>query len=529
MKKLFLLLLLVSSTYLQAQHRVILVIADDLGTDYFGFYPDHQDTVDVPNIRALLSKGILFTNAMANPVCSATRSGILTGQYSFRTGVGNIVGGTGGSGQLSTTEMSIPKLLQAYDTNIAKADIGKWHLNNPMPVNNLMAPLALGFDHYEGPFIGQLTSYFNWTKYTDGVASTITTYATTENVNNAETWIQTLNNRPYFLWLAFNAPHSPYHLPPANLHSYTNLSGTQQDINQNPKSYFKASLQALDTELGRLLDSLRATNQLDSTDIIFIGDNGNTRQTAQITNLDRAKGTIYQYGVHVPFIISGPSVVNPGRISNALINTTDIFATVPELFGDMTWPAQIPANKPVDSKSILPIILNQTDSIRPWSFCENFKVTPDSSDGKAMRNMDYKLIRFDYGAEEFYHLATDPNESINLLTTSNMTSEDINNYYYLCNEMTNLVGSGSYCTNTVGTSAPTLSPLSLNVSPNPFSHHIQVEDAYQNNYFILYNTLGQVVYTGNQLNQTDFSYLPQGLYILQALETNTPTLKLIKE
>lgn len=104
--------------------------------------------------------------------------------------------------------------------------------------------------------------------------------------------------------MAFNAPHAPYHLPPAGLHTYTQLSGTQQD-DRIPKNYFKAMFQALDHEIGRLLDSLKVYNIYDSTDIIFIGDNGNTNQTAQIADLDKAKGTVYQYGVHTPFIISG--------------------------------------------------------------------------------------------------------------------------------------------------------------------------------------------------------------------------------
>ena len=104
---------------------------------------------------------------------------------------------------------------------IAKADIGKWHLKQPAPAYNLMSPQALGYDWFEGPFIGQLPSYTNWTKYTNGAASTITTYATTENVNNAVAWVKTVNaNKPFFLWLAFNAPHEPLHLPPPGLHTY---------------------------------------------------------------------------------------------------------------------------------------------------------------------------------------------------------------------------------------------------------------------------------------------------------------------
>ncbi|MBI3236024.1 MAG: sulfatase-like hydrolase/transferase, partial [Bacteroidetes bacterium] len=250
-----------------------------------------------------------------------------------------------------------------------------WHLHNPTPAKQLTYPNVLGYDRYEGPFIGQLTSYTNWTKYINGTPVSVTNYATTENVENALAWLKSNNaSQPFFLWLAFNAPHAPYHLPPAGLHTYTQLSGTTQDINKNPKNYFKAMFQALDHEIGRLFDSLKVYNKWDSTDIIFIGDNGNTKQTAQITDLDKAKGTVYQYGVHVPFIIAGPSVVNPGRATDALVNTTDIFATVMDLYGYSTWPTKIASNKPVDSKSILPVLKDQTNEIRPWSFCEIFKL-----------------------------------------------------------------------------------------------------------------------------------------------------------
>jgi arylsulfatase A-like enzyme len=186
---------------ISAQRNVVLIIADDLGTDYFSFYEDHIDTVDVPNIRSLLKKGVRFKNAMSNPVCSATRSGILTGRYSFRTGVGGIVGGTGGSNQLDTAEVTIPRLLKKYNSNIAKADIGKWHLHQPAPASHLTYPNVMGYDRFEGPFIGQLPSYTNWTKYTNGISSTVTAYATTENVNNATAWVRSQSSKPFFYGL----------------------------------------------------------------------------------------------------------------------------------------------------------------------------------------------------------------------------------------------------------------------------------------------------------------------------------------
>lgn len=523
MKKIVSAFFLLLTLPLFSQRGVVLIIADDLGTDYFGFYPDYVDTVDVPNIRALAKKGIRFVNATSNPVCSSTRSGILTGRYSFRTGVGGIVGGIGGSNQLDTSELSIPKILNFYNPKINKANIGKWHLHQPNPASNLLNPLKMGYNHYEGPFIGQLPSFTNWTKYNDGVFSNVKNYATSENVNNAVSWLRTQTKQPFFLWLAFNAPHEPLHLPPAGLHTYTQLSGSTQNINSNPKAYFKAMIQAMDFEIGRLCDSLKALNRFDSTDFIFIGDNGNTARTAQITDLSKAKGTVYQYGIHVPFIVSGPSVVNPGRISSALLNTTDIFATVIEMFGYSQWKQNIPSNKPVDSKSILPIIKNQSNSIRSWSFSEIFKLTTDSSDGKSMQTLNYKLIRFDYGKEEFYCLKSDPQESLNLLT-QNLDTSQYNAYVYLCNQMTSLLGKGATCSNS--SIANEINSSNLISITNPFISKIQILGLLENMSSELYSNTGQLIYQGKSIEQADFSYLNQGIYFLKT--SNNRIFKLIK-
>ncbi len=509
-----------------AQRNVLLVIADDIGTDYFGCYEDHADTVDLPNVRKLLAKGVRFQNVWSNPVCSATRAGILTGRYSFRTGVGGIVNGIGGSGTIDSAEITIPKLLKTYNTNIAKAQVGKWHLTTEA-ANRVLYPNKMGFDRYEGSFGGTLTSYTNWSKITDGVSSTVTNYATSEAVNNAVTWLKTQSSKPFFLWLAFNAPHDPFHLPPANLHSYT-LSGTTMDINNNPKKYFKAMMQALDTEMGRLFDSLKAMNKFDSTDIIFMGDNGNSTRTAQIADTSRAKGSVYQYGVHVPFIIAGPSVVNPNRVSGALINTADVFATVLELFGYTTWQTQIPTAKPVDSKSILPIIKNQATQVRPWAFTEIFKLNTDSSDGKTMRNTDYKLIKFDYGAQRFYNLTLDPNENNNLLTGS-LSYNDVTNYYALCNAMTTLVGSGSFCNNAITTGVENFNPLNKDIKlyPNPSKNKLYLsfsDPTFQVSEIKIIDAVGKTISDikdMNLQNGIDIQAYHSGFYYLQIIDKKT--------
>ena len=382
----------------QAQQNTILIIADDVSPDYFGFCSPYTDTANAPNIATLLNKGVLFTKAWATPVCSPTRAGMFTGRYSFRTGVGTVIS-NGTSAQLDTAEMSIARLLNSYaPIKYNTANAGKWHMH-AMMMQKYLYPNLMGYDFYSGNFNGALTDYFYYPRITNGVLDTVTTYATTQTVNDAIGWLDTMNaSKPFFLWLAFNAPHSPYHLPPANLITNTGLSGTPQDILAQPKEYFKAAIEAMDTEIGRLFSYLNTHNLADSTNIIFIGDNGNATMVAQVTP-NHAKQTLYDYGVHVPFIISGPAVVNPNRVSDALVSTPDLFATIAELCGFTNWINFIPANKlPVDTKSILPIIKNQSTAIRDWNFTEQFANPTVPNDGKTIRNLSYQFIRFDNGA-----------------------------------------------------------------------------------------------------------------------------------
>jgi arylsulfatase A-like enzyme len=421
-----------------AKRNVILIIADDLGTDYCGFYENHKDTVAMPNIRSLLSRGVRFTNGWSNPLSSPTRAGILTGRYCFRTGVGNAVGT--GSAVLDTAEMTIPKMLHQLSSNgITTANIGKWHLQQQAPKSNYKFPNKMGFNHFAGGFGGELSDYYNWTKVTNGLSSTCTNYATTEAANDAIAWITAQGSNPYFLWLAFNAPHSPYHLPPAGLYSDTSLSGTVADVAANPKSYFKADVEAMDHEIGRVFDLLKTNNQWENTDIIFIGDNGDDPLVAQST---RAKGSLYQGGVNVPIIVAGPSVVNQGRTSDALMNTPDLFATILELFDYTNWQAEIASNKPVDSKSLIPIISNQSTSVHSWVMTEVFKIPTIASDGKSIRNTDYKLIKFDNGKSELYNLKNDPNEAIDLLK-STLSTVDQKEYDVLSTELTSLLNTNT--------------------------------------------------------------------------------------
>jgi arylsulfatase A-like enzyme len=438
---LFALLLLCCAATAHAQQNVVLFIADDLGTDYCGFSEDAVDTANMPNIRALADHGIRFVNAWAAPTCSPTRAGILTGRHSFRTGVGTALSGTDYP-ELDTTEYAIPKLLRTpAPIGYLSACVGKWHVNNRTP-QRLNYPAIFGYDLYAGNFLGELPDYFNWNKVTNGVSTTSTNYATTETIDDAIGWLGKLPaNQPFFLWVAFNAPHTPLHAPPVGLHTVPGLTGAQGHIAQNPKLYFKAMIEAMDTEAGRLLAWLRDHGRLDSTNVIFIGDNGNIKRVSQIADTSHGKGTLYEYGIHVPFVVSGPAVASPGRASTALVSTVDLFATILDLCGHTAWREAIPPGVPVDSRSIVPILGNREAAVRAWTFSEQFKPASDGDDGKTIRNAEFKLIRFDAGGEAFYNLATDRNEAANLLALGRpLTTVEQSNYESLCNAMNTLLG-----------------------------------------------------------------------------------------
>lgn len=511
MKNTFILLLLaISMTVATAQRNVILIIADDLGSDWCGFQENHLDTVNMPNVRKLLSRGVRFSNAWANPFCSPTRAGMLTGRYSFRHGVGTVIGGAGDA-VLDTSEITIPRLLKsnAAPTKYNTANIGKWHLQN-LSAQTIAFPNKMGYDYFSGFFPGKVQSYTNWTKTTNGVSAISTNYTTTDFTNDAITWLGQQNNtKPFFLWLAYNAPHDPYHLPPDSLHSYRNLSGTSTDIAANPKAYFKAMTEAMDNQIGKVYNWLQANNKLDSTDIIFIGDNGDATPVAQIP---RAKGSIYQPGITVPFIISGPSVKNQGRVSTALVNTQDLFATILELAGFTNWRSQIPANKPVDSKSLVPILKNTATTARPWAFTEVFSVIPQAKEGKTMRNTDYKLMNFDDGTQEFYNLTNDANERTNLLLKT-LTATERTNYTYLCSEMATLLGK-TVCNAAVPTHDISAAEKPI-IAPNPAHHLIAVtfNDALSFNYTI-HSMDGKLIKQGVSTKNINVSDLNNGLYLL---------------
>jgi arylsulfatase A-like enzyme len=394
---------------LAARNNILLVIADDYGTDSNSLYNTNSKASlpPTPNINSLYTNGVLFRNAYAYPSCSASRACMLTGRYGFRTGFGLAIGPSNPL-KLLANEPTIPKLLSANpELGYRHALIGKWHLGNAATDPNVLG----GWEHFSGSLYPAVENYFQWSKVVNGATTITTNYATTDSVNNAISWIAQQGTNSWFLWLAFNAPHDPFHKPPAGLHSYADLSTNQAAIKANPRPYYEAMTEAMDTEFGRLLGQIDRSN----TTIIFIGDNGTPGEVVQPPfNADRAKFTLYEGGVRVPLIIAGPVVQNPQRENTSLVHAVDLFATILELAG-ADLKTVLPQRMPSDSRSLMPLLTNGVGFARDWAYVEQFPafIVPDQ-DGRAIRDDLFKLIRLQNGFRGFYDLIADPYERTNL-------------------------------------------------------------------------------------------------------------------
>jgi arylsulfatase B len=380
---------------------------------------DVRSYAPMPAVSGLCLSGVLFRRVWSSPTCSPTRAGLLTGRYGFRYGIGSPVDG---AVHLPLDEVTLPEVLAATDRSIAMANIGKWHLGVLDEIGGLEAPAVHGWPHYAGLIGGTLEAYDRWSRTEGGVTEIVTDYATSRSVDDAILWLgEQDSEQPWLLWLAFSAPHTPFHVPPAGLHSYVELSTDEDAILDDPSQHYQASLEALDTELTRLLRWIEHHGH-GPVDVIVMGDNGTPRQVIdEAHGPTRAKGSIYEGGVNVPFCVSGPSVVDGGRESDALVQTLDVFATIADLFG-----ADLEVAAPgvtLDAISFAGILDDSVTQTRSWAYTESFSGDPLANirDATAIRDYRHKLIRVDVDGdgvrelEELYDLTADPFEDSNLL------------------------------------------------------------------------------------------------------------------
>lgn len=389
--------------------RVILVIADDLGPDALTVFADRDrdgraddglTRPSTPAIDRLCRDGQRFLRAWSNPTCTPTRGGITTGRHGFRTGMLSVA--MGAMYSIKSTEVTLPQRLTTGAPDAAVALVGKWHLGTTQALGGVSAPNKMGWPHYVGSPSGDLGDYYNWTKVTNGNSATVTNYATTETANDAIEWLSKRKaGEPFFLWLAFNAPHVPFHSPPANLH-HQNLNGL--DPAKTPQPFFDAAVEALDAELARVLAAAGP-----DVDVLFIGDNGTDGRVARAPiTAKKAKDTLWEGGVHVPMCAYGPSVKS-GDVS-ALVHTVDLHSTILEMMGA--------AAAGEDSVSLLPYLSDPARTpLRSSVYTEGeaAQTVGTATSGVTVRDDRYKLIREDSGTEWLFDLTNDPTEETNLI------------------------------------------------------------------------------------------------------------------
>ena len=422
--------------------NILVLIADDAGVEQFASFGIGSVPAPTPHLDALAAHGMQFSNVWAQPMCSPTRATLLAGRYAFRTGVGYATAGVGVGGDypqrpeplagalpelqeslgrvreisarirppdtpalsygLPRDEIGLPQVLRE-SAGYVTAAIGKWHLADTRN-GWLEHPGNVGFEHYSVTMRNQPESYFSWWENVNSAIERRTGYTPRRKVDDAIAWLAQQDDRPWFLWLAFSLPHYPHHLPAVN---GIDTPGNAAD---DQRATLDVMLARLDEEIGRLLASI-GEDALDETIVVFVGDNGTTGESIDPPfHPDRGKFTLYEGGLRVPLVFAGPGVPS-GVSSDALVNTTDVYATIVELAG-----ASLPDDRPLDSVSLMPYFSNPgRESIRTYQFAEFFHSEYGASAGEyAIGDGDHKLIGRRAG-RELYDLGADLSESNNLL------------------------------------------------------------------------------------------------------------------
>ena len=410
-----LIVLLLSSPALAENFLVI--VADDLGVDgvavysrddLYGHPGEGANPGPTPHIDQLAAEGVLFRYAYANSQCAPTRAATLTGRHGFRTGIG-----TPGGAFLDPAETTLPEILAPSH---ATAAIGKWHLGGI----DIDHPIASGFGYYAGR-LANLSDYYSWSKTTNSPTTAgstqdgFPTYVTTDNADEAIAKISEFGGGPRG---SSGWPSMPPILPSTFLPTHSPPSPSTATPTARPSSRPPSR-----PWIRRSGAYSRACPGLSSTRrrFIFLGDNGTPGNvTGPSVDSSRAKETLYEGGIRVPFIVKSPRVSSSDRGAEnlALINSTDVFATVAELAGV--------AASAEDSVSIIPHLENPAlGTQRRCVYAENFSPNgagPYSDERRAARNDTYKLIWRNGSYEEFFDLAVDPWELNNLLPVSGLES-----------------------------------------------------------------------------------------------------------
>jgi len=393
--------------------NVIVILLDDLGYADVGF--NGCADIPTPNIDRIANEGVRFTEGYVTyAVCGPSRAGLITGRYQDRFGFGRnplLAPNDPGQGLPLSEETMAAVLAKAGYRSMAA---GKWHLG----AHRSQWPLNRGFDEFFG-FLSGGHHYFpeewtvadlseirgQWDGYrtrlmrNDGRVDEqeyLTDALSREAVNFTERMAG--GEAPFFLYLAYNAPHTPMQAPEKYLDRFTHIS------NQKRRTY-AAMVSAVDDGVGMLLDKLDALGIADETLVFFLSDNGGPEQVNGSDNgpLREGKGSLYEGGIHVPFAARWPGVLPEGVDYVYPVVSLDIMATAVALAGADT-------RNPLDGVNLVPYLTGEVKGIpHDQLFWRKF-----DQNWHAVRSADMKMLHRQGTAREFYDLGKDPGEKENL-------------------------------------------------------------------------------------------------------------------
>ena len=391
--------------------NIVHIVADDLGWKDVGF--DGCADIKTPNLDALAAGGARFTQFYVQPMCTPTRACLMTGRYPFRYGLQTAVIPSVSSYGLDTSERLLPQCLKeaGYETAI----VGKWHLGH---ADKKFWPRQRGFDHQYGAMIGEL-DYFtheehgvlDW--YRDNEPVKEEGYTTTLLGKDAAKLIEEHDpSKPLYLYLAFNAPHTPYQAPKEYVDRYAGI--------QDPtRRTYAGMIACLDDEVGRVVAALEKKRMRENTLILFHSDNGGTRNAmfagvmADVSKINlpcdngpyrEGKGTLYEGATRVCALANWPGHIRPGTV-DGMIHAVDLFPTLAALAG-----ASTAKSKPLDGVDVWPTIAQGQPSPRTEIV---YNVEPFRG---AVRQGDWKLVLKTLlpSSVELYDLSKDPYEKENV-------------------------------------------------------------------------------------------------------------------
>ena len=389
--------------------NILVILADDLGAGDLGFCgaPDLR----TPHLDALAASGMRFGRFHANaPVCSPTRAALLTGRYPDLVGVPGVIRTHPDDnwGYLAPRAKLLPRMLG--DAGYRTACVGKWHLGLEAP--NL--PEARGFDTFRG-FLGDMMDDYtthrrhglNYLRR-DGREVDPPGHATDLFTAWAVEFLeeQAREDRPFFLYLAYNAPHAPIQPPPDWLERVRRRAPGLDER----RARLVALIEHLDDGIGKVLGALRANGQAGETLVIFTSDNGGQLDLgANCGPVRGGKGDLYEGGLRVPMCAAWPGRIAPGTHCDRVALTMDLHPTICAAAG-------VPPGPDLDGVSLLPMLLGRED--REPAARDLFWMRREGGpayrgrDYFAVRRGDWKLVQnTPFEPYRLYHLGDDPLEA----------------------------------------------------------------------------------------------------------------------